>query len=167
MPWFETVYRPSWIPIKNIDEEWIGKYGTHLWAKNAADAREVCQLRGMGERLRWPGGLGRKYQPYVFASSMMRSKRFTYKARQHALIYLSMVAMASGLVSPQDLLGDEGLLHEFAHGDFKSVKRKLEWLEFEVPGYRPPKNALASSKSASRRGKSRRPLRKTRRTKRL
>lgn len=146
MPWFLTDYRSNWAPHE--EDGAIGHYGANLWARSAKYAAQVARDRGMGEIVISSGSSGK---PYRYASEWLRIKPKT-RAKQHALFrdtlhalcYLSQIALASKVAQPWEIVGDEGIIHDFVHQRERNMKRLLAQviaIEHRVPGYLQPEGS--------------------------
>jgi hypothetical protein len=142
MPWFSTCYRANWIAIANFDETCRpGQYGAHLWAETFKQAKSVANHRGLGETVVGPYA-GRK-KPYRYAHEVLRATRGHNRGmypKLHALSYLGMIGLASGALTLQEVLGDEGFIHDMCHaksGDLAEITRRVVEAEKRVPGYLP------------------------------
>jgi len=136
MPWFLTEYRANWRthdPKEDVCAP--GSYGAHLWAGSFRTAKRRAIERGMGERVVSKGFKGPA--PYKPASKMMRSKKYSQTEKIHALCYLGQIAIASGAVPAQDIIGDKGIVHDFCHGANrdKGFLEKVKYIESVTPGY--------------------------------
>ncbi len=124
MPWYLTEYKP----------DGVQSYGTSLWAKNKKDAETVAKLRGMGEVLISKGAT--KGRPFPRCSTILRARKQSVKEKVHALCFLSTLAWSSGKADYRDLIGDLGIIHEYAHGvPMKRIMPAVLELEKLVPGY--------------------------------
>lgn len=104
MTWYMTEYRVA------AD----AKYGDIIWARGWKDAERIVKLRRMGEKV--IGSLGRKPRPRTDSPSYLLRRRKLDTARvQHALAWISLLALKSRVATPLDLFGDRGLVHLFAH----------------------------------------------------
>ncbi len=139
MPWYQTNYRANWAPVDPKEEICRpGTYGAQIWAKSLRNAREIAQKRGMGEVI--VGERGSQARPYRYASEVLAATRGHNRGmypKLHALCYLGMVAMACGAATIQEVLGDEGFVHDICHA--RSVQKRLiervKFIEKRVPGY--------------------------------
>lgn len=138
MPWFLTDYRANWRRQDDHEEEaGVGAYGAHLWAKNEKHADWVAKVRGMGERVI---STGSRRTPYKTASEMLRSRK-PATDKVHALCFLGQIALASGVATAQEIVGDEGIIHDFCHsGATKRLKENVARIERITPGYLAPAN---------------------------
>lgn len=133
MPWYMTDYRANWRG-QDADEKScsVGAYGGHLWARSMRAAKRIAEARGLGERVVSRGFIK---DPYKVASEMFRSKA-PFEEKIHALCYLGMIAIASGVATPQEIIGDEGIVHKACHRrDKKTLLARIEEIERRVPGY--------------------------------
>lgn len=140
--WYLTEYRANWVPIGK-DEEIAppGAYGAHVYASSLKEAKKLCRLRGLGERIVFERGT--KAAPYRRASDLLKARtvsgrRKSEKTVLHGLSFLGMLALASGVATIQEILGDEGFIHNFCHGHTRAiVLAKVLEIEKRVPGYWP------------------------------
>lgn len=124
MPWYLTEYKP----------DGVQSYGMSLWAKNKKDAETVAKLRGMGERV--TSGPCRGARPFPRCSTILRGRNKPVKEKVHSLCFLSTLAWSSGKADYRDLIGDLGIIHEYAHGvPMKRIMPAVLELEKLVPGY--------------------------------
>lgn len=134
VPWFLTDYRANW--RRQDDYEDVaqpGAYGAYLWARNFRHAKKVALRRGMGERVVSTGNNGPA--PYKTASEMLRSRKPAHE-KVHALCFLGQIALASGVATAQEIIGDEGIVHDYCHyGAVKRVKENVARIERITPGY--------------------------------
>lgn len=134
MPWFLTSYYANWRRIEPDEElSHPGKYGAYLWAPSKRSAQRTAKIRGMGEII---VSCGFKAAPYKRASTILRSKKSTVHEQYHALCYLGMIAMASGAASAQQIIGDEGIIHERCHASsLRKLAERVRSIEAVTPGY--------------------------------
>jgi len=118
-----------------------GVFGGYIWATSKRQAIDIAEKRGIGERVRCERGS--RAAPYERASTILKKKRMERRKYElivlHALCFLGMLALASGVSPIQEVLGDDGFLHDYCH---KSSSRadlieKVEFIERRVPGYWP------------------------------
>lgn len=138
--WFRTQYRGNWVQLPKADRRGRpGTYSGSLWARSMADAHRIVLRRGLGEIVLWPLGTPKQY---VYASDLIVKKIGTSgkageKRKLHALCYLGMLALASGVATVQEVIGDNGFIHEFCHGKNRHELRiRIRAIERRVPGYR-------------------------------
>lgn len=121
---------------------------TQLWARDEPHARELCELRGMGEYFSGPTSLYSTTEVFLPSEHLDRGN---FGDALHAAIWLSMVAVASKTADPMHLLLDGGIVHELAHCVAEDVtkqyskeficehanrqRRKLIELEMATPGF--------------------------------
>lgn len=134
MPWYLTDYRANWRE-QSKDEETaqVGAYGAHLWAASKEQAERIARQRGMGERVISRGFNGPA--PYKTATQMLRSRKPAVD-KVHSLCFLGQIALASGIATAQEIIGDEGIVHDFCHsGATKDLLAKVAEIERRTPGY--------------------------------
>lgn len=113
-------------------------YGCHFWASSDRNAKRIVKQRGMGEIITGVGFAAGA--PYKTASEMLRSRKPTTD-KVHALCFLGQIAMASGVATAQEIVGDEGIIHDFCHsGATKRLKENVARIERITPGYLAPAN---------------------------
>lgn len=122
-------------------------YGAEIWARSMKEARRLARRRKIGERVISRGAVLQA----ASASRTLRSRKATVATKLHSLVWLSYLAMSSGVATVDDILGDEnGIIHIFVHhADGITAKnspgvvtpaellRKVRALERRVPGYPP------------------------------
>jgi hypothetical protein len=141
MPWFLTEYEPFPVEPVKAPKNNIGKYGTHIWAKNWKHAETVCAMRRIGEIVVGAGHNKRDRRPEPLPSQLLK-KRMTHRQRIdfiHAVTFFSYLLMQSTGAPASAIVGDEGLVHQAIHcmiGAFprQAMKTALEYFERRVPG---------------------------------
>lgn len=90
--------------------EGTGTYGSYIEAENIAHARQVAGQRGLNERI-----LGKIEAPVLEnrLRELIRDEAWIEAA--HEAAFLGFVGLSSGALTPRDLLGDNGLIHELLH----------------------------------------------------
>lgn len=90
----------------------------------------------MGEKV--DGECG-KSLPYIPASKMLMKRHWKMSGALnvvHALCYLGQIALASGVATTQEVLGDQGFIHEYAHRvSRRALAKRVSEIERRVPGY--------------------------------
>jgi hypothetical protein len=89
------------------------RYGSHLWATDAADARSIAKRRRLGERI-----LGQSPRCYSdpLSSILFRRRNYGEKADLiHSLTWLGFIAAKSGAATLDELWGDTGVIHQAVH----------------------------------------------------
>lgn len=140
--WYMTGYRANWVPLgKHEDVTRPGNYSAFLWASSPRQARKLAQLRGLGERVVCTSG---RAKPYRTASETLGrrtvgGKTSVVTAQLHGLAFLGMLALASGVATVQEVLGDQGFIHAFCHRgtDRRVLIARVKEIERRVPGYLP------------------------------
>lgn len=134
MPWYLTEYEPNWRKMSKEGRSGT-TYSAYLWARNPRHAVSVAKDRGMGEIIISDGF---KNRPHRTASEILAS-RASLKEKGHALCFLCMIGMASGVISAQDAIGDKGVIHELMHHMTpkrrKALIERVKSMERIVPGY--------------------------------
>lgn len=119
---------------------------SEIWATSKAEAEQVSRARGMG-----PCTLAttprKEFRPSVLAKLPGGWARPDVL---HSLCYLGFLGARHGLVTAEQLVGDDGPLHELAHylsgpnmrgGKMLAhLEQRVRWLESVIPGM-PPTNA--------------------------
>lgn len=87
-----------------------GTFGAYIEADNAAHARQLAGQRGLNERI-----LGKIGAPALEnrLRELIRDEAWVEAA--HEACFLGFVGLMSGALTPRDLLGDRGLVHELLH----------------------------------------------------
>jgi len=140
MPWYLTVYNAdgSEPDVNNV----VGSYSGDVWARSARHARQVAKRRGLGEKIL--GETGRRKAPYTTPSEWLAKRRLRNADVLHALCWMAHLALKSGAATPEELVGDRGLIHEYAHmrsyGGRSGVRRreliaKAREIEERIPGF--------------------------------
>ena len=100
-------------------------YGSHIFAKNIESAEYLCRVRNIGE---------------VIEGS---SKDLEFSAPPiedylHEACFLSFICLKAGLITVEQALGDDGIVHEIAHKKSgHEMSDRIEWLRKITPGYAP------------------------------
>lgn len=115
-----------------------------IWAESKARAAKIAAERGMGPVS--AAGPQKEFRPSVLATLPGGWARPDVL---HSICYLGFLAGRHGLVSAEQLVGDDGPLHELAHflsmgekvrhGKMRQhLEARVAWLESIVPGMPPP-----------------------------
>ena len=120
-------------------------YGEYIEAEDAADARTIALVRGLGEKIELESGkIG---LPNLLARHIRKKN---WPAALHAASQLCHIGMAAGALTARECLGDTGLVHEIVHllcdideEDEPKVRKARERhvrdlareFEYRVPGY--------------------------------
>lgn len=147
-----------------LTEYFIGgtRYCSEIWAADLAEARHFAIRRNIGERVISEGGNGPRdsetgdaAQPAPGVADIVARTPEDADMMDpddmaeafHAACWLGFLALSSGVATPREILGDEGLLHRLAHHatvDFRDpAQRRLEIrmlardIETRIPGWRP------------------------------
>lgn len=148
--WYGCYYGKGGVRLDDPDRP-VGHYGSKVWARSLKDARRVTAARNLGESV----GYGPTNSPDGLLPSQLLSKRRANEAEvMHAAIFLCWIAYRSGTMTPDDMLSDEGLLHQLAHhfqfsDELLIPKRRklvdrLRALESRVPGVVAPEQKRAA-----------------------
>lgn len=122
---------------------------TSCYARDHEHLAETLTVRGMGETATyddWRTGL---FEPPKLASELIRDGQVA--AANHALIWISMIAVRADPATAWEVLNDEGLVHQLAHAlhsaergdpfrDHLGMGRlgdKLDAFERRIPGVHP------------------------------
>lgn len=87
-----------------------GTYGAYIEAENLAHARQVAAQRGLNERV-----LGKIASPMMQNRLRQLIRDEEWLEAVHEATFLGFVGLMSGALTPRDLLGDNGLVHELLH----------------------------------------------------
>lgn len=107
-------------------------FGAHIWAKNKKEAESICILRNIGERV-------------LFESTPRKNEKLP-KSKEgilHEACFLSFVCLSAGILTIDQAIGDEGIVHQIAHHisidseeeEYPIPKVKIDWLRRVTPGY--------------------------------
>lgn len=107
--WYRTEY-PAPCRLPHGTE--AGIYGSNIYADSLRDAHRVAANRGAGERI--ISGVCRKPTNHPDIPKMIigRTKWLTVL---HASCFMTWHAMRAGVATPDEVLGDGGLVHEIVH----------------------------------------------------
>lgn len=152
MPWYETSYIPPLIRDKVLIRG--GAYGCHFFAKNWLHAEELVKQRNLNEHIffEWETKDFNYPDPYPLPSAALRELYHLTEHQRlvflHGLSFLGNIAIKSGVAVPEEIVGDEGIVHEAIHQlqiitvgqnptthDAQKFKRNLIDLEQKVPGF--------------------------------
>lgn len=91
-----------------------GNYGGQLFAANDEQAREFAERRGIGETVISMGGKG---HPFTRPSEWMRKPPSPENDCHtfHSLCWFAHLALLSCTATANELFGDRGVIHEWAH----------------------------------------------------
>jgi hypothetical protein len=141
MPWFITVYHADGSPPPADGESWVGAFGGYLFARDMRQARLFAKRRGLNERVE--GRCGQR-APYVLPSQWIAMRRPDPTKVFHALIWMGHLAVKSGAATLDEVFGDRGIAHEYAHmrGNGRPRRKDLiaqvQEIERRIPGLLPP-----------------------------
>lgn len=99
-------------------------------ADDLVHAQQIADQRGIGEVIVGQLESNPMAVPVRNANSIL-----------HSLCFASYIALKSGKATPEQILGDRGVLHEFVHilddsadaETIKNINQKIQWL-FELSG---------------------------------
>jgi hypothetical protein len=101
-------YASRYRPGRGKDE-----YNTLIEARDYDEALQIAQLRGLDEAVsHWafcPDNSGSNHR----LIALIKAHRWTDAA--HEASFLCFVGLKSGTVTPEECLGDQGLVHELVH----------------------------------------------------
>ena len=135
MPWYQTECRTG-----------SSNYGGQLYAANGEHADEIAARRGIGETVLSVGGDG---IPFTRPSEWMRKPPSHENDLHtfHSLCWFAHLALSSGAAISDELFGDRGVVHEWAHlralgeeglGTGMNAERlfqMVEDIEQRIPGF--------------------------------
>lgn len=140
--WYITTY-PAHCRIPRLG---TGAYGSNnLYASSLRDAYRIIAARGVGEIIDF--GPVKKPMGHPNIPKMI-TRRVAWLKVLHASCYMGWHAMRAEVVTPDELLGDGGLIHEIIHAmcgitDAESAQdRRLRLadlafdIETRIPGWR-------------------------------
>jgi hypothetical protein len=146
MPWFVTVYNADGSPPPKDVDSWVGSYGGYLFARDLKEAKRFAKKRGLNEGVMHRCG---QSKPYTLPSEWRAKRKADDKKVMHALCWVAHMALQSGVADANELLGDQGLVHEYLHMRCNGTpkrKRLIEMakdIERRIPGLMPPAKAKA------------------------
>ena len=123
-----------------------GNYGGQLYAANDEQAHEIADRRGIGETVVSVGGKG---VPFTRPSEWMRKPPAPENDCHtfHSLCWFAHLALKSGTSTADELFGDKGVVHEWAHlralgesglaigMDVETLIEMVEDIERRIPGF--------------------------------
>lgn len=133
-----------------------GYYGTYIEADDLRHAREIALRRGLNERIE-----GTVRKPLMPSRLTQEIKAGQFAEAAHSAAFLGFLGLTSGALTPRDVLGDHGLIHELLHlarplthrpdedpkivAEDKAERKRLiravltmaEQFEYRVPGWQP------------------------------
>lgn len=110
----------------------VGKseYGGDVWANSFRHAQGICKRRGIGETV-----IGSGYRGGGLRRPVTREQKI------HEAVYLGWIALEMGLMTPAEVLGDQGIVHELVHRAAGSkapgIEKRFRDLQKLIPGHRP------------------------------
>lgn len=90
--------------------EGTGTYGSYIEADNLGHARALAAQRGLNERV-----MGRIEAPAIPHRLRQSIRDGQWLDAIHEACFLGFVGLMSGALTPRELLGDHGLIHELVH----------------------------------------------------
>lgn len=118
---------------------------SEIWADDKEKAEAIAAARGMGPCSK-ASGPRKEFRPSILATLPGGWSRPDVL---HSIAYIAFLAGRHGLVTVEDIVGDDGPIHELAHylsgpkmrgGRMKEhLESRVKWLESIVPGM-PPEN---------------------------
>lgn len=123
-------------------------YAHIVWARSREDAAAKCEKRGIGEEVM--GVCSSPPDRHIYTEELSDEKFLDNLPEiLHQTIYLARLAFNSGTVQPDELLAEDGVLHELIHylhhpdltedpiSHFHQTRVKLKELQRSVPGFHP------------------------------
>lgn len=106
-------------------------FGADIWTTSRKEANKLCKLRNIGERILFESKDKKQILPK------------DPKQILHEVCFLSFVCLNAGLITIDQALGDEGIVHQVAHhlsidSDEESYPMplvKIDYLRRLTPGY--------------------------------
>jgi hypothetical protein len=141
MPWFITAYHADGSLPPALGESWVGAFGGYLFARDFRQAKLFAKRRGLNEAVE--GRMGQRV-PYVLPSQWLARRRADPTDVFHSLIWMGYLAVKSGAASLNEVFGDEGIVHEYAHMRTtgrprrKELIERVQAIECRIPGMMPP-----------------------------
>lgn len=138
--WYNTQYTLKLeYPSASITGWKETTYSTGLWATSKTDAIKKARRRGLRERV-----IGPSNDTYPPCSEVINSPDLSFPEKMHSVVWLSNLAIRSGIATPQDILSDVGIIHLLVHrligaasDDPRILDFRVKKLESLVPGYLP------------------------------
>lgn len=139
MPWFVTAYNADGSTVANPEGSLVGSYGSHLHARSFREARKIARLRNLNETV-----IGQKplnLCPYRPPSEWLKKRRPNPTDVFHSLCWMGHLALKSGVATVDEILGDQGLIHEYAHmrsgiaGRRNKLIEMAQNIERRIPGF--------------------------------
>lgn len=117
---------------------------SEIWAPSKTEAEAIAKARDMGP-VALASGPRKEFRPSVLATLPGGWARYDVL---HSLCYIGFLAGRHGVATAEDLVGDDGPLHELAHylGAGPNIRggkmlahleERVAWLEGIVPGMPP------------------------------
>lgn len=108
-------------------------YGSHVYAGSWKEAQELCWKRNIGEIIVGKTGYHKK------------DSEPSYHGMLHESCFLSYICLKANLLSVEEVLSDEGIVHELSHiidnnkntCTVDKLKARVAWLRKLTPGYEP------------------------------
>lgn len=135
--WYITTYPVHENPPYGTQ---AGCYGSNLWAPDLKTAYELIEARRCGETI--ISAPCRKPHSHPELSKKIRRKK-PWKTVLHAACFTCWHASKAGVITPDEALGDAGLIHGIVHAmNFRASKEDRECLailaedvESRIPGW--------------------------------
>jgi len=103
-------------------------YAMGIYADNIDHARELAKIRNIGEHVssniqKSIKNSNIKGMPFLFRNWVKTGKicKSNILLLAHEASILGFIAMKSGVASPEDTIGDKGLVHEIIHMTYPSL----------------------------------------------
>jgi len=140
MPWFMTAYYADGSPPPGIEESWVGAFGGYIFANSMRQAKAFAKRRGLNEGVAWRCG---QAAPYRLPSEWIAKRRPDPTDVFHSLIWMGHLALKSGVATVDEVFGDEGIVHVYAHMRSGRPRRKelikrVREIERRIPGLLSP-----------------------------
>lgn len=115
--------------LRYLTEYTVGptKFGGDIWATDWAHAKRLARKRKIGEKVIGKG---------MRTGGLKRPR--TRLEKLHEATYLSWIGMEMGKLTPQEVLGDKGLIHEMVHnlnGMKINTEKRFRELQRMIPGH--------------------------------
>ncbi len=141
MPWFICQYT-AW-PTDMLSDDPVGDYSSFIYARSMRDANKIARIRRLNELVlcKWSRS---NRSPYRRPSDQLRRRKLSHKQRFdiiHGLTFLSYILLRSRRAPPEQLVGDEGILHQAIHSlaygypSRRGLIPIIRAFEIRAPGY--------------------------------
>jgi hypothetical protein len=113
--------------IKKYNTSYVSehkKYGSHIYARSFREAQEIAKSRNIGEKIMGVGGVVTDGYNRVVPEELINpdfreltDNEFVHELPKiiHSACFLGLIAVSSGTANVNDLLGDNGVVHELVH----------------------------------------------------